>query len=57
MAVSAAAGGDKLSQWRALGLDPDGLDLASGPRGARLSFARTAENPAQWREALAEANR
>ncbi len=56
-ALAAAAGEDKLSQWRAVGLDPDGLDLASGSSGARLSFARTAENPAQWREALARATR
>ncbi|MGO9389355.1 HugZ family pyridoxamine 5'-phosphate oxidase [Rhodoblastus sp.] len=56
-ALAAAAGEDKLSQWRAVGLDPGGLDLASGQAGARLSFTRTAENPAQWREALAEATR
>jgi heme iron utilization protein len=56
-ALAAAAGEDKLSQWRAVGLDPGGLDLASGAIGARLSFAGTAENPVQWREALAEATR
>ncbi len=57
--LAAAAGQDnssqdKLSHWRAIGLDPDGLDLASGKDSARLSFPQAAKNPAQWRAALAD---
>jgi putative heme iron utilization protein len=54
-ALAAAAGEDKTSHWRASGLDPDGLDLVCGPAGARLSFAGRAQNPAQWRDLLAQA--
>ncbi len=50
--IAVAAGEDKMSQWRAVGVDPDGLDLASGQAGARLAFAQRAENPALWRAAL-----
>jgi putative heme iron utilization protein len=52
--LAAAAGEDKLSQWRAVGLDPEGVDLASGKASARLVFARAAKSPGEWREALAE---
>ena len=38
--------------WRALGLDPDGLDLAAGARAARVSFERPALEPQAWRQAL-----
>ena len=51
--LAAAAGEDKLSHWRAVGLDPEGLDLACGQDGARLVFADRAETPRQWREKLA----
>jgi putative heme iron utilization protein len=51
--LAAAAGEDKLSHWRAVAIDPDGLDLASSRGGARLGFAQPALNPAQWRAALA----
>jgi putative heme iron utilization protein len=39
-------------RWRAIGLDPDGLDLAAGARAARASFIEPALNPRAWREAL-----
>ena len=39
--------------WRAIGLDPDGLDLAAGARAARASFASPARDPQAWRAALA----
>jgi putative heme iron utilization protein len=38
--------------WRAIGLDPDGLDLAAGARVARVSFAAPARDPPAWRTAL-----
>ncbi len=40
--------------WRAIGLDPEGLDLAAGARAARVSFAAPALGAQAWREALAE---
>jgi len=39
--------------WRAIGLDPEGLDLAAGARAARASFAAPARDPLSWRAALA----
>jgi putative heme iron utilization protein len=39
--------------WRAIGLDPEGLDLAAGARAARVSFAAPARDPPNWRTALA----
>lgn len=54
-ALAAAAGQDKTSQWRASGLDPEGLDLVSGQAGARLSFGQGAQTSAQWRDLLAHA--
>ena len=38
--------------WRAIGLDPEGLDLAAGARAARASFAAPARDPQSWRAAL-----
>jgi len=35
--------------WRAIGLDPDGLDLACGALPARLTFFRPARDAAAWR--------
>jgi putative heme iron utilization protein len=40
-------------RWRAIGLDPDGLDLASGAQAARLAFGAPALTPQAWRRALA----
>jgi putative heme iron utilization protein len=40
------------SAWRAIGLDPEGLDLAAGSRAARLSFEAPAITPQAWRAAL-----
>lgn len=39
--------------WRAIGVDPDGLDLAAGARVARVSFPAPAPDPLAWRELLA----
>jgi putative heme iron utilization protein len=38
--------------WRAIGLDPEGLDLAAGARAARASFPAPAGDPQSWRAAL-----
>jgi putative heme iron utilization protein len=40
-------------RWRAIGLDPDGLDLRAGARAARVSFGSPASNSLDWRLALA----
>jgi len=40
--------------WRAIGLDAEGLDLASGGRAARAQFATPAHDPEQWRARLDE---
>ncbi|MGO8737356.1 HugZ family pyridoxamine 5'-phosphate oxidase [Rhodoblastus sp.] len=56
-ALARAAGEDSSLNWRATGLDPDGLDLAAPQMTARLVFGRRAEHPAAWREALEEARR
>jgi heme iron utilization protein len=41
-------------QWRAIGLDGEGLDLASGVRTARVQFRLRADDPAAWRARLEE---
>lgn len=46
------AGGRRI--WRAIGLDPEGLDLAAGGRSARVSFAAPAATPQAWRAALVD---
>jgi heme iron utilization protein len=58
------AGGDKLARlvdardgggaraWRAIGLDPEGLDLAAGSRVARVNFDAPALEPRSWSAAL-----
>ena len=43
--------------WRAIGLDPDGLDLAAGGSAARLAFSEPARDEASWRTRFAEAAR
>ncbi len=50
--LAVAAGEDKTPHWRAVAIDPDGLDLVSARGAARLAFARTVEDPAQARAAL-----
>lgn len=42
----------KAGRWRAVGLDPEGLDLAAGASLARVSFAAPAITPAAWLAAL-----
>jgi hypothetical protein len=44
--------GRKTLRWRAIGLDPEGLDLIAGANAARLSFSKPAVSPAAWRRAL-----
>jgi putative heme iron utilization protein len=44
----------KSAHWRAIGLDPDGLDLAAGASLARIAFEAPASTPAAWRQALAQ---
>jgi heme iron utilization protein len=44
--------GRNVARWRAIGLDPEGLDLASGARAARLAFGTPALTPQTWRQAL-----
>ncbi len=50
--LAAAAGEDKMSHWRAVAIDPDGLDLVSAKGCARLMFAQAAQDPEQARTAL-----
>lgn len=38
------------ANWRAIGLDPEGLDLAAGASLARIDLATTAIVPASWRQ-------
>ena len=40
--------------WRAIGLDGEGLDLAAGGRAARVQFRVPADDPASWRARLQE---
>jgi putative heme iron utilization protein len=40
--------------WRAIGLDSEGLDLATRGRPARVQFRAPAQNPATWRARLQE---
>ena len=41
--------------WRAVGLDPEGLDLAAGAQAARVQFPAAARDEAEWRALLASA--
>ncbi len=43
--------------WRAIGLDPEGLDLAAGTEAARVQFESPARDEAGWRERLQAAMR
>ena len=40
--------------WRAVGLDPDGLDLAAGGVAARVDYPAPAFEPRAWRARLAD---
>jgi len=51
--LAGADAADKRRAWRAIGIDPEGLDLAAGARAARASFIAPAPSPAAWRKALA----
>jgi heme oxygenase (biliverdin-IX-beta and delta-forming) len=51
--LARAAGEDAALNWRAVALDPEGLDLAAPQLAARFAFADRAPAPAAWREALA----
>ncbi|HZB36474.1 MAG TPA: DUF2470 domain-containing protein [Beijerinckiaceae bacterium] len=42
------------SEWRATGLDPEGIDLAAGDRTARVAFDRRVAGPGQLRSVLKE---
>lgn len=42
----------KNARWRAIGLDPEGLDLAAGASGARVSLAIRATTAEAWLDAL-----
>ena len=55
-AVLARLAGHKASRpfWRAVGLDGEGLDLASGGRAARAQFRAPAGDAAAWRARLGE---
>lgn len=44
--------GENKRRWRAVGLDPEGLDLISGARVGRASFPTPTRSPQAWREAL-----
>ncbi len=41
-------------KWRAIGLDAEGLDLASGGRAARAQFPLPARDAGTWRQRLEE---
>jgi hypothetical protein len=41
--------------WRAIGLDPEGLDLSAGGLTARIDFRQPAFDPQSWRGRLEEA--
>jgi putative heme iron utilization protein len=51
-ALAQAAGEDPSLNWRAIGLDPEGLDLAAPQQAARLAFSGRALAPADWRAFL-----
>ncbi|MGD0720581.1 MAG: pyridoxamine 5'-phosphate oxidase family protein [Roseiarcus sp.] len=50
--LAGAEGADRSPRWRAIGLDPEGLDLAAGARAARVSFAAPAPDARDWLAAL-----
>jgi putative heme iron utilization protein len=46
--------GAKAGDWRAIGLDPDGLDMALGSAALRLPFPTSVDGPGSLRRILAE---
>lgn len=46
--------GAKPGEWRAIGLDPDGLDMALGSAALRLPFPASVDGPGALRRVLAE---
>ncbi len=46
--------GAKPGQWRASGVDPEGLDLVCGDATARVAFRKAAKTPEETRETLVE---
>ncbi|MGO4407477.1 HugZ family protein [Bosea sp. RAF48] len=46
--------GAKAGDWRAIGLDPDGLDMTLGSAALRLPFPASVDGPAALRRTLAE---
>ena len=46
--------GAKPGEWRAIGLDPEGLDMALGSAALRLPFPASVDGPATLRKTLAE---
>lgn len=48
----AAGSGPRRHAWRAVGLDPEGLDLAAGRLAVRVDFAAPAFDPLSWRSRL-----
>jgi heme iron utilization protein len=50
--LAADARGENRRRWRAIGLDPEGLDLSAGARVGRMTFQAPAPTPHAWRAAL-----
>ncbi|MNU03331.1 hypothetical protein D3C72_2473140 [compost metagenome] len=46
--------GAKPGEWRAIGLDPEGLDMVLGSAALRLPFPASIDGPAALRKTLAE---
>jgi putative heme iron utilization protein len=51
---AARLAGEKPGEWRATGLDPDGLDLALGDRTARIVFRERVKDAGRLRAVLKE---
>jgi putative heme iron utilization protein len=47
-----AGGGSSRRAWRAVGIDPDGLDLSRGGEAARADLPHAAFDPEAWWQAL-----
>jgi len=54
LARLAEAAGAPKGRWRAVGLDPEGVDLIAGEAGVRVAFSRRVATPADLRETLVE---
>jgi heme iron utilization protein len=48
---------DRAPNWRAIGIDPEGLDLAAGSNAARIDFGARSPSPQAWRKTLADYSR